>query len=243
MFQFGTIASWWPVARRHPVVRDKSKSVLKAVGYAAVIDHIERVNPQRVLEFGHSVTTPLFDLFGSSREMWGFDAVSGAYYNADDAMRAFRARHSGSRFIDGLFGTEADTALPDGTFDLVCSVSTIEHIPEGVLPRVFASIRRVLKPGGVFLSSYDVLWGQPVKPMFDAIEGAGLAWLTERSEMDVFWSRWLRSFTPEESLEITRRAAFEDGRRVLDGFMATMAEDQRRFLQALTIIVGAKRPL
>lgn len=242
MFQLGTISSWWPVARRCPPVRDLTKSVLKTVGYAALVDHIETRGPARVLEFGHSATSPLFTLFGEKLEMWGLDAVAGASYNTVRALEQFRARYTGCTFIDGLFGAGADEKLPDAAFDLVCSVSVIEHIPEANLPTVLNSIRRILKPGGVFLSSYDVFWGHPVKPMFDAVESSGLAWLTPREEMDVCWCRWLNEFTPERTISIMRQVAFEDGRRVLEGFLGHLPEEQRRFGQAVTILVGASRP-
>lgn len=243
MFELGKVDHWWPISRRFPVVAGAQTSGLKMLGYAIALDHIERSKPERVLEFGHSVTTPVFKMFGGTSEIWGLDSVAGAQYNNVRAMEEFRASHPNSTFVDGLFGTETDEQLPDASFDYIFSISTVEHIPESVLPQMFRTISRILKPGGIFYSSYDVFWGQPVRPMFDAIEGAGLEWVNDRASMDVFWCKWLRDFSPEDQLKIIRDVLFEDGRRIMEGYLQYVPEPQRKWIhQAMTILVGARRP-
>ena len=44
-----------------------------------------------------------------------------------------------------------ELAFEDETFDLVVSFQVIEHIPQALLGRYVSEIRRVLKPGGVFI--------------------------------------------------------------------------------------------
>jgi SAM-dependent methyltransferase len=46
--------------------------------------------------------------------------------------------------------------FPDQSFDLVISLSTFEHV--GDVPRVLAEIKRVLRPGGSALISFEPVW-------------------------------------------------------------------------------------
>lgn len=60
------------------------------------------------------------------------------------------------RVLDNPFLDEAHIAsahelpFPDASFDVVISVNVLEHIDDPV--RLFAEVRRVLKPGGVFIA-------------------------------------------------------------------------------------------
>lgn len=53
------------------------------------------------------------------------------------------------------FRTGDALAIPfeDATFDTVVSWEVIEHVPKGTEPRMFAEVRRVLRPGGHFYLS------------------------------------------------------------------------------------------
>jgi SAM-dependent methyltransferase len=42
----------------------------------------------------------------------------------------------------------------DNTFDLAYSVSILEHIPD--FPRALQEVSRVLKPGGIFVLTFDI---------------------------------------------------------------------------------------
>jgi len=45
------------------------------------------------------------------------------------------------------------TNFKDNYFDVVIAVEVIEHLPDGVLDNAIKEIRRILKPGGVFIGS------------------------------------------------------------------------------------------
>jgi acetyltransferase-like isoleucine patch superfamily enzyme/SAM-dependent methyltransferase len=55
-----------------------------------------------------------------------------------------------------LFMDATKLDMPDNSFDLVISMSTFEHI--GDVATALAEIRRVLKPGGKALLSYEPIW-------------------------------------------------------------------------------------
>lgn len=51
-----------------------------------------------------------------------------------------------------LSGRAEDIPLPDSSIDICVAQTVLIHIPTDVLPRVFAEVKRVLKPGGRFIS-------------------------------------------------------------------------------------------
>jgi len=64
-----------------------------------------------------------------------------------------RATYPGLRFeVGSMTGLDA----PDGRFAGIVAMYSIIHIPEPVLPKVFAEFRRVLAPGGQLLVAFQV---------------------------------------------------------------------------------------
>jgi SAM-dependent methyltransferase len=55
-----------------------------------------------------------------------------------------------------LYMNAEQLEFPDQSFDLVISLSTFEHV--GDVPRVLAEIKRVLKPGGSALITFEPIW-------------------------------------------------------------------------------------
>jgi cyclopropane fatty-acyl-phospholipid synthase-like methyltransferase len=86
------------------------------------------------------------------------------------------------------------TALgfPDESFDAICSLYAIFHVPRGDHPGIFESFHRLLKPAGRILVSLGC---------WDMEESVERDWLGA----PMFWS----SFRPEKSLEMIREAGFE----------------------------------
>lgn len=55
--------------------------------------------------------------------------------------------------VEFKVGSAIEIPYPDQSFDTVVSWEVIEHIPRTTEPKMFAEVRRVLKPGGQFLLS------------------------------------------------------------------------------------------
>ena len=55
--------------------------------------------------------------------------------------------------VEFKVGSAIEIPYPDASFDTVVSWEVIEHIPRNTEPKMFAEVRRVLKPGGHFLLS------------------------------------------------------------------------------------------
>ncbi len=229
MFELATAEKWWSVAKDFEFLRmPGAKVALKSAGYAHLIDIISTHRPRTILEFGHSYTTPLFDLYEDEIEMWDVDRFSGTVGVDPQKMEAFRQSHPKASFVSALLG-EDSTEPPRDHFDLICSASVIEHIPVDQLPGVFGEIWRLLRPGGIVANSYDIFCGSCYQPVFDAHERTGLEWLKSGTTADLAWD--------------PRTVIVEDPRTVMEGYLAGQPREQRRWPgNFVTILTAAVKP-
>ena len=92
----------------------------------------------------------------------------------------------GVRTVRSYMG-EFDESLEDGSFDVVFSISVIEHVPDEMVGECFADMARLLKPGGRMLHAIDIyLYDEPtVMARIDAYRSSAmnpelrLAWAKE----------------------------------------------------------------
>ena len=134
--------SWWERLRRHEPVRvgDEVKSwdVLRTVEF---------------VELRHPKTARVLDLGAYSSEILcalhraGFASLTGIDLNPRVRRMPF------SDAVRWDVGNFLHTPYADGAFDVMTSVSVIEHgfDPEGLLREA----RRLLAPGGSFIASFD----------------------------------------------------------------------------------------
>ncbi len=212
MFKVATVNDWWDTTLnpKYSFLRRRG-SYLKTIGYAYVISQILKYKPTKILEIGHA-TSPLFDLFGHECEIWGIDDE--VDYIPGNKMDEFRKRHQnehGTKFIIGKLG-EVE-GLPKSYFDMVCSVSVIEHIPLSKVDNVFSEINNILSPGGRVVGSYDIQYGTWTKSVFKAHENAGLTWLDEKATPIFNWN--------------IKNACFEDGQHILQYYMHKAPEEKK----------------
>jgi ubiquinone/menaquinone biosynthesis C-methylase UbiE len=180
MFELGTSNHWWKVAKKFPILSNHINT-LKPLGYAFVADLVEEHKLNKILEVGHGAGSFLFDLFKTEKELWGLDDVVEDSMVGEGDLEWMRSEYPEVKFIKGLLGDNIKE-LPDNYFDMVCSVSVIEHIPLNALAGAFEVTFRILKPGGIVCHSYDIYYKQNTKPVFDAYENAGFKWLKERDQ-------------------------------------------------------------
>lgn len=241
MFELGKTDHWWEIAKRHPSLSNHPNT-LKPLGYAHIINLIESFKPKRVLEVGHGAMSFIFKIFADKLEMWGLDDViedSSVY--AED-LENVRKWNPDVKFVSGLLGNFCKE-LPDNYFDLVYSVSVIEHIPHGVLPEVFRDTYRILKPGGIVSHSYDVYYRQSTKEVFDAYENAGFKWLKPRNTMNVFWEEWLAKPSDELIDELFDKIVFENPMEVAEKYMWQQDRNYRGSpINYMTVLNAGTKP-
>lgn len=108
----------------------------------------------RMLDVGGGESR-ILEYFKREYECWNIDKLEGVG-NGPTELEA-----KGIKLVRDYMGN-FNPELPDGYFDLVFSISTLEHVPQDD-PRLFesilADINRVLRPGGYSLHCLDVVWG------------------------------------------------------------------------------------
>lgn len=76
-------------------------------------------------------------------------------------LRGLRYSEYGSTSPDVPSEDLSALSYSDGTFDLVLTSDTLEHVPD--VPRALAEIRRVLKPGGLHVFTIPVIWDRTTR--------------------------------------------------------------------------------
>jgi len=96
----------------------------------------------------------ILNYFKDEMECWNIDKLEGVGNGPTDVET------SGIRLIYDYMGN-FNKELPDEYFDLVFSISTLEHVPADDIENysnILKDINRVLKPGGISLHCIDVVW-------------------------------------------------------------------------------------
>lgn len=230
MFRLANGSLIWPVWQKYPDIFEPMVrfNILKPLGHAFVIDYIERNRPLRILEIGHGALSPTFTIMENQCECWGLDTIDPHKTVDPELLSKLRRDYPKITFCDGYLGTGVDV-LPSDYFDLVYSVSVIEHVPQANLPDFYREMRRILRPGGVHLHSYDVYWRQDMTPMSSAVTDAGFIWL-DPSQSTVRW---------DNSVE---HVPFEHPYVVLKWFLHSAPLEGRALYNWTSVHMGAAKP-
>jgi SAM-dependent methyltransferase len=237
VFQLGNANALWDarIARPDVFLEAFKRNTLKPAGHAmawqialqkrAVAGN---VRPLRVLEIGHGSLSPFFEIFSNNAafECHGLDDTDKDRTVSTEALAALRRRYPSCQFHIGYMGN-CET-LPTDYFDLIFSVSVIEHVPKPELQAFHKEIYRILAPGGEQFHSYDVPWGMDATHMREAVEVAGFAWIEEPKKGHSLWS----------SARI-QHVLFENAFVVTEVFQHAKPMDKRRLYNCTTIFIRA----
>jgi SAM-dependent methyltransferase len=151
---------------------ESSASDSRVIEYSFVISRLVEAPKGKVLDVGCTDSGNIIPLCLASL---GWDV-----YGIDN--REFRFEHPNFRFVREDIRS---ASFPDGFFDYILAVSTIEHIglkgryrvteddPEGDI-RAVREIQRILSPRGTFLVTLPYGKGQLVKPLQRVYDKSGL---------------------------------------------------------------------
>jgi ubiquinone/menaquinone biosynthesis C-methylase UbiE len=137
--------------------RDSDNCDLKAYQDLLVLAFINANVPpaSRLLEVGGG-DSRIIDHLKTTYECWNLDKLEGHGFGPRTI------REEGFRLVRDYIGS-FNRLLPDGYFDLVFSISVLEHVAsqaESLFAEILGDINRVLRPGGMSLHCFDVLIGQ-----------------------------------------------------------------------------------
>ncbi len=166
-------------------------AILNALGSAGVV-----TPTAKGISFGSGQELPIYALANRVAEIWATDL-----YTADSAWPTARPDspdlvtdyvRSGAHFAtnqDRVFAKSMDMRtieFPDNHFDFAYSSSAVEHIGGWQdFAQHLAEVRRVLKPGGVYVMTTDISFGPPTAcPGNFKFDPAGLEWWLQNSGMD-----------------------------------------------------------
>ncbi|MEO8331582.1 MAG: methyltransferase domain-containing protein [Gallionella sp.] len=243
MFKLGNSEDLWSCRERYPEIFLEAfkRHSLKPLGHATVCEYINRKFIQtersyRVLEIGHGASSPFFALFNSSEKIkcYGIDDNDKDKTVSVAGLNKLRASYPNVEFHSGYLGGNTGNDLPSDFFDLVFSVSVIEHVPAEQLPDFHKDIFCILRPGGVQIHSYDRPWGGDVRLMKKIIEDKCFEWLeAPRIDMENFWKL--------DTHELSR-VVFEHPFNVMELFMQSFPREGRILYNWVTVLVGARKP-
>jgi len=162
MIKIPTVEAWFGLTQIYPQFQKVSNTALKDYGYMEVFKYLDD-HPQarNILEFGHGFNLELFRRYGEIRNVWGADAWQGLHYFppqaewAKEMERQISGAPKSCTFINCLLGAQNETGLPEGFFDVVCSVSVLEEMPIEGFSLIIEHASRLLKPGGVLIGTQD----------------------------------------------------------------------------------------
>lgn len=181
---------------------------LKQMGTLLCAEKIIELAPKTVLEVGAGWNTFFDQHFGNELEYWMID--DGNWDPIDRFDEAIKERHS-THFVRSLLGSFCPD-LPDAYFDMVISVSVLEHVPQEKKPEVYKDMFRVLKPGGYIVHSIDdVLPVNGALHEYECIEQAGFL-LPPSPTLRLSVDQWGGQATLLEPLDIVYRGYLGLGR-------------------------------
>ncbi len=239
MFRYATCDDLFCLMARYPqycrVDRDSEKSHargLKSMGTLFCAHEIARLTqPPRILEIGAGCNRSFDRMFGRHAEYWMLDDVQGP---RREKFEWTLGQRPDTHFVRGMIGQFSDD-LSSESFDVVFSISVLEHVPQHEKPNVYRDMFRLLKPGGVIVHSIDLASRKQGQQEYNFIADAGFV-LPAKPYLRVC----VRPYEGPATL-------FEDLWTVFNGYFGLDRADPWGRLESMrchypTILVRAKKP-
>jgi len=127
---------------------------IKAAQDAWIFSGLLSVKGLKIAEIGGGSSRVLARL-KSANECWNIDRLEGKHGGPD---RTTVVMHQDVKYVDAYLG-DFSQDLPDEYFDLVFSISVIEHVPGSQYPKFFKDLARIMKHGARTLHAIDFYVG------------------------------------------------------------------------------------
>lgn len=118
---------------------------------------------EKVLDVGPAYSPlPAYLQKNYSCGMWAADdfgsSVGDGFWSRGRSPHEFIESHPEVNYVLERLGDPSKSSLPTGYFDLIYSLSVLEHVPPQFMPSVLKHMDLLLKPGGEMLHAVDLLF-------------------------------------------------------------------------------------
>lgn len=157
-------------------IADRKNHSLKGIQDGWALSLLSETQDLTIAEVGGGNSRVLRKL-SEQNECWNIDKFEGVGQGPTEMMAL-----AGVKVVRSYLG-DFDTAIPNRYFDVVFSVSVVEHVPTEKLDNFFADCHRILKPGGMMAHAIDLYIFDAVNDRLQiidryrtAIEKQGFTW-------------------------------------------------------------------
>jgi 2-polyprenyl-3-methyl-5-hydroxy-6-metoxy-1,4-benzoquinol methylase len=138
----------------------RAKFGLKGFDYPWMVESHAWGAGQTVLDVGAAYSTfPCYLSQTYGCEVWAVDdfgmSVDDPYWLRSNSPQEFIDAHPEVKYVVERLGDPAKSSLPENYFDVIYSISVLEHVPQPITQAVWKHMSRLLKPGGVMLHAID----------------------------------------------------------------------------------------
>jgi 2-polyprenyl-3-methyl-5-hydroxy-6-metoxy-1,4-benzoquinol methylase len=95
-------------------------------------------------------------------EVWAVDdfgmTVDDEFWQRGNSPKEYISQHPEINYVLERLGNPSKSTLPSCYFDVIYSLSVLEHVPTDIMPAVWRHMDSLLKPGGEMLHAVDLLF-------------------------------------------------------------------------------------
>jgi SAM-dependent methyltransferase len=136
---------------------------IKGFDYPWLLTSYDWKKETRVLDIGCAYSPlPIHIQKTYGCEVWAADdfgiTVGDDFWKRGNSPETFIRQHPEVKYVLERLGDPAQSSLPIGYFDVIYSLSVLEHVPPGIMPAVWQHMDKLLKPGGEMLHAVDLVF-------------------------------------------------------------------------------------
>jgi hypothetical protein len=134
---------------------------IKGFDYPWLLTSREWKKEDKVLDVGPAYSRiPIYIQQSFGCEVWAVDdfgiTVGDDFWKRGSSPQEHIEKHPEVKYVLERLGDPSKSTLPPGYFDIVYSLSVLEHVPAQIMPAVWRHMDLLLKPGGEMLHAVDV---------------------------------------------------------------------------------------
>jgi ubiquinone/menaquinone biosynthesis C-methylase UbiE len=199
----GLFTEWDRVADNLSLSNDEARGLawgIKGHNYPWILANVDFVKGGKVLDVGGAYSLlPVIINERCGTEVWvvddfGVESEELIWSRWGDRERQ-KARYPNVNYVFERLGNVSATSLEKEYFDVIYSVSALEHIPSSQMKSVFDHMLYILKPDGLLVHCVDVSLCSSVEEAVDAISSRSLRYVSG-------WLEFLKEYFGEANILI-----------------------------------------